>query len=918
MALPGLSFEIVRTSAPVGIRADQTAILALTERGPAETPTLVHSFDEFTDQFGAALPGTLGALAAQGYYDNGGEQLIVTRFVPAEAVAAIGALPVVGADPKQLGQTPTRTTTGTLDVTSSPTVFTVSGLSLPLLPSDVSTPVTLTAGGSPVTATITGVATGGATITVATGPSAAPALHPGSATLMLPATVPLVASGPGAFGNDVQVQTTLSLRRRAGGTLNAAVAQSYPLTLTTPVLPSDACAPARLVVQPATGPSPVVQWGTIVSVGTGGMSLTFAPGPPAPGFPPAPATLPATAYIEVYDPTFSLTILEPARANVVVNGLDLRRLDLARGLLAGTSVTIPEVPWQAPLPAGAPLPTAELPLPGIASLYCGVDGLGALPPNAATATWTIPVVGATPHAPALVLQLEADQPGTGPNGITVATSLTGRRFGPGAVVEVFPDDRLHLHGLLAEDEGYPVEIAVGTPPVTIWGKVKAPSKPGRPPVFVPGTPGALAGVLPGYAAIRVYEPTFTLTVTYPVVAGVPPTPTQTVTGLDLRNIDAARTSIARTGLTIPNGVVNSMDVELPAAGPVTFTPGSDGTPIADRVLNLSLSFQRCIDALEIVEQPPLLPDVVIAPDLWSSIWGTKGLDFLAFDGATATGLADQMVLSAWRTSDRVVIVDPPLQASLQPFSPADLVAWQAQRYASVGPSAASGPLAGAITAGTDFAATFTPWVQIVAGGTYRGDDTLLMPPSAYVAGQMAQNARQQGPWIATGNVALEDVVGLDALLSIQDQEALQAVGISPLRVDLPQGATIQGVRSLSWPYRLSWGYLSTRRLFNFLRRALLPIGLSYVFEPNTPPTWYALRRDLTRVLNDIFLRGGFAGSTPSDGFFVKIDATLNPQSNIDAGILTAQIGVAPAIPLEFLVVLLVLQNNTATVTEAPP
>ena len=632
MALPGLSFEIVRTSAPVGIRADRTAIIALTERGPAETPTVVGSFDEFTDRFGTALPGMLGALAAQGYYDNGGQQLIVTRFVPGEAAAASGTLPVVGVDPKRMG-----------------------------------------------------------------------------------APVPLVASGPGTFGNDVQVQTTLSMRRRVKGSLSPAVPPSVGFQVSG-LTPSDVGAPARLVAV-ARGTPAAVQWGTITAGGTGGMSPTFAPGVPATGFPPS---LPPTAYVEVYDPTFSLTILEPGRANVVVSGLDLRQLDAARALLAGTSVTIPPIPGEVSLVPGAPLPPPELPLAGVVSLCGGGDGLSALPPT------------------------------------------------------------------------------------------------------------------------------------------------------------------------------------------------------SDRVANLAASFQRCIDALEVVEQPPLLPDIVIAPDLWSAVWGTKGQSFLAFDSPRATALADQMVLSAWRTSDRVVIVDPPLQSDFTPFTPADLVAWRAERYANLGPAAASGPLVGMISAGTDFAATFTPWVQIVAGGTYRGDDTLLVPPSAYVAGRMARTSRERGPWIATGNVALQDVVGLDARLSIQDQEALQAAGISPLRVELPMGATIQGVRSLSFPDRAAqgWGYLSTRRLFNFLRRALTPIGLSYVFEPNTPATWIALRRDLTRVLRDVFLAGGLAGSKPSDGFYVKIDATLNPPSAIDAGVITAQIGVAPAVPLEFLVVLLVLQENTASVTEA--
>jgi hypothetical protein len=52
------------------------------------------------------------------------------------------------------------------------------------------------------------------------------------------------------------------------------------------------------------------------------------------------------------------------------------------------------------------------------------------------------------------------------------------------------------------------------------------------------------------------------------------------------------------------------------------------------------------------------------------------------------------------------------------------------------------------------------------------------------------------------------------------------VGLNPLRMTLPRGATIQGVRALAWPDRKPWRFISTRRLFNFLRRAFKPIGLS--------------------------------------------------------------------------------------------
>ncbi len=98
MALPGISFEIVRTAGPVlGVRTDRGGLLALTERGPEEQPTLVHGAAEFHEVFGGTLDGTLGAIAADAFFKNGGQELVVGRFVPCEAKAARGELPFVPA-----------------------------------------------------------------------------------------------------------------------------------------------------------------------------------------------------------------------------------------------------------------------------------------------------------------------------------------------------------------------------------------------------------------------------------------------------------------------------------------------------------------------------------------------------------------------------------------------------------------------------------------------------------------------------------------------------------------------------------------------------------------------------------------------------------------------------------------------------
>lgn len=443
--------------------------------------------------------------------------------------------------------------------------------------------------------------------------------------------------------------------------------------------------------------------------------------------------------------------------------------------------------------------------------------------------------------------------------------------------------------LTAADAGAPAHVS--TPAIDDWGRIT-----GSFPTFHYTSGSAL--IVPDNIPLmlEIYEPTFALRILSPG------RPDVIVTGLDLRDPKGMKERLKGSPVTI--GALPSIaNPELPRPHErVRLQGGSDGlydTSPAE-VGELAASFRACIKALELTDAP----DIVVAPDLWSRIYRTKGKTLLAFDAATAKALSNALVASAAKMRDRVVLVDPPLlgKGEVRPAAPSELVSH-------------CDDLRLTLAEDRDFSAMFTPWLRIVAGGRYRGDDTLLVPPSAHVAGRMAKTARARGAWIATGNVPIEGVVGLSDRLSLADQESIYALGVSPLRVELPAGATIQGVRSLAWPDRSAWGFLSTRRLFNYLRRALRPLGMSYTFEPNAPATWAAIRRDVTRLLRDMFARGAFAGADPSEAFFVKVDDSLNPEEARDAGALTVQIGVAPAAPLEFLLVRLIVEGGVARVAE---
>lgn len=523
-----------------------------------------------------------------------------------------------------------------------------------------------------------------------------------------------------------------------------------------------------------------------------------------------------------------------------------------------------------------------------------------VPGGATVAKGKLAVAGASGSSP---VEFAAREPGTFGNRIKVQAATTIRHRGKGVVD---PAGTLTFTGLTSPlftppgpdpedtgDVGLPLRVV--TDDADHWTRVATVSPLSGGTQTLTLVVPLPSGMFPTEAVALVYAPTFTLRVGEPGRSDV------VVAGLDLRDLTASNELLASTAVVIVSA--STLTAELPVSGvPVRLDGGADGLDVSGDPLALEASFRNSIAALATTD----VPDIVFAPDLWSRVLATKGVRRLAFSAAQALALGDELVESAELLRDRVVLLDPPLvgPSELRPAVGTELTEWRDER-------------GNVLAAARDFAAVYSPWLRIVAGPVYKGDDTLLFPPSAAVAGQMAKTSRDRGPWIATGNVALEGVVGLDQPLTDEDAEVLQDSGINPLRMSLPRGATIFGVRSLAWPDRKQWRFLSVRRLFNYLRRALRPIGLSYVFESNSVATWISLRRDVERLLRDLYATGALAGSRPEEAFFVKIDDSLNPEDARQNGVLTAQVGLAPAKPLEFLVVRLIVSGGITRIAEEP-
>jgi phage tail sheath protein FI len=88
---------------------------------------------------------------------------------------------------------------------------------------------------------------------------------------------------------------------------------------------------------------------------------------------------------------------------------------------------------------------------------------------------------------------------------------------------------------------------------------------------------------------------------------------------------------------------------------------------------------------------------------------------------------------------------------------------------------------------------------------------------------------------------------------------------------------------------------------SMLRRTISEQMQWAVFEPNDARLRDEVKRLLESYLRQLFRANAFRGRTPAEAYFVLCDDTLNPPQVIDAGQFVCHVGVAPAEPLEFIV-----------------
>ncbi len=279
-----------------------------------------------------------------------------------------------------------------------------------------------------------------------------------------------------------------------------------------------------------------------------------------------------------------------------------------------------------------------------------------------------------------------------------------------------------------------------------------------------------------------------------------------------------------------------------------------------------------------VSVPPALPDELCFGAQCSrgkadTTVGALDYPLLGFDASELQAAQLALVQHCEALGARIALLDlpPGLRAG-------DIVQW---RHALASPRAA----------------LYTPWLRVDADGT-----AATVPPSGAACGITAQVENDTGVWAAPANRNVQGAFARADDAGLPEPGFLFEERIDEIR-RTERGLMLLGARTTATDP--DWTHIPVRRLIDWLK-AQLAADLAWApFEPNDATLWSAMAGTARRRLKALFNAGALAGRTDTDSYFIRCDASTHTQGDLDAGRAIMQVGVAPAVPAEFIVFRLV-------------
>jgi len=202
----------------------------------------------------------------------------------------------------------------------------------------------------------------------------------------------------------------------------------------------------------------------------------------------------------------------------------------------------------------------------------------------------------------------------------------------------------------------------------------------------------------------------------------------------------------------------------------------------------------------------------------------------------------------------------------------------------------------------NYVATYFPDVTIV--DKENGDRRVKVPASIAALGAISFNDANKFPWFAPAGfnrASLDFVTNVRTRLNATDRDDLYLERINPIATFPRQGFVIFGQKTLQHA-KSALDRVNVRRLMIEVKRLVINIARSFVFEQNTPST---RARFVNRIVPILALIQANAGI---ENFKIVMDDSNNSQEDIENNILNGRIVVVPTRAVEFIAIDFIITN----------
>jgi Phage tail sheath protein FI len=196
---------------------------------------------------------------------------------------------------------------------------------------------------------------------------------------------------------------------------------------------------------------------------------------------------------------------------------------------------------------------------------------------------------------------------------------------------------------------------------------------------------------------------------------------------------------------------------------------------------------------------------------------------------------------------------------------------------------------------SSYAALYYPWVYVKVNANTK----VMVPPGGHIAGVYTRVDNTKGVHKSPANEQVNGITGVEHSVSNLQVETLNSRGINCIRSFEGRGILVWGARTLSSDPQ--YKYISVRRLLIYLEQTIQRGTAWTVFEQDNEATWAKVKAQVEEFLMQTWKDGKLQGAKPEEAYFVKCDKTTMTQSDVDAGRLIVEVGVAAVMPAEFTV-----------------